>query len=172
MTQGCFFLIHMAPVDKPYKSAFTSRPSPLQPRCMNLDSARRIITKALVSADDLLGRTAFNEWMLVSLVGLERQVLYYAGPRPETAQEQFADDLRPLARELIDHRHRIGKVDFVPDGDGPAFDVLITLGAGLFAILNDTSGTTTDLRREAAWREAEARIIQLGDCFVHEPLAL
>ena len=139
---------------------------------MILEHARRTIAKALVSVDDKLDRTAFDEWMIVSLVGLEREVIHYSGPRPESAREQFADDLRPLARALVDDRQHIGNVDFVPDGDGPAFDVLITLGAGLFAILNDTRGSTDDLRRHRSWSDAEREILRLGDAFIEDPLTV
>lgn len=139
---------------------------------MDLDAAKNTISRSLSKTDSLLHRTAFDEWMIVNLVGLHREVLHYSGSRPQSAQNQFTDDLRPLGRELIDRNHRVGNVDFVPDGDGPAFDVLLTLGVGLFAILNDTQGSTTDLRQLPAWQDVEHELIRLGDAFLADPLAL
>ena len=139
---------------------------------MDLDTARRAFSKSLSLIDDCLERTVFDEWMFVSLVGLERTILHYSGPRPQTAEQQFAEDLRPLGRELVEHHHRVGNVDFAPDGNGPAFDVLITLGFGHFAILNDTRGSTSDLRLLPDWYTAEAELIRLGDVFLADPLAI
>ena len=139
---------------------------------MNLDAARHAISLALHRADEALGRTTFDEWMIVSLVGLGRDVLHYSGPRPETALAQFAEDLRPLARELLERHHRVGNVNFVPDGEGPAFDALISLGAGLYAILNDTRGSTSDLQKLPDWPAAEQHLVTLGDRFLKDPLSL
>lgn len=139
---------------------------------MNLDVARRTINQALLRVDEALERGAFDEWMIISLVGLDRDVLHYSGPRPETARDTFADDLRPLARELLAHANRVGNVHFVPDGDGPAFDVCIRLGVAFYAILNDTKGSTTDLQQLPEWPGAKAELIRLGDLFAADPLAL
>jgi hypothetical protein len=119
---------------------------------MDLDAAKNTISRSLSKTDSLLQRTAFDEWMIVNLVGLHREVLHYSGSRPQSAQNQFTDDLRPLGRELIDRNHRVGNVDFVPDGDGPAF--------------------TTDLRQLPAWQDVEHELIRLGDAFLADPLAL
>lgn len=167
-----FRLARPAPGNRAADSPFFAAKQALEPAHMILETALRSVGRCLAQVDNTLDRVVFNEWMIVNLVGLQREVLHYSGPRPESAREQFADDLRPLARELVEKRHRVGKVDFAPDGDGPAFDVLITLGAGVFAILNDTRGTTSDLRRHPDWKDAETEIIRLGDMFVRDPLQL
>ncbi len=138
---------------------------------MNVPTSIRQIQLALFAADDKYGEVVFDEWILVSLVGLDRTVLHYAGPRYEHDGRAFVEDLRPLADELVEHRHRIGKVDFAPDAFGPGFDAMITVGAGFYAILNDTRGSTIELQESARWKEVEADLISLGEKFRDDPLA-
>lgn len=139
---------------------------------MNLASAIRRIQSALFELDDQFGGVAFDEWFLVSLVGLDRTVLHYAGPRYEHNANEFIENIRPMARELIERRHRVGNVDFAPDGIGPGFDAMITLGAGYYAILNDTTGSTEDLQQHKNWKTMEERLIQMGSGFRQDPLSI
>lgn len=137
---------------------------------MTLSKAIRSIQESLFRADDRYGSVVFDEWFLVSLVGLNRTVLHYAGPRYEHDAQNFVEDIRPLGNELVEHKHRVGNVDFAPDGIGPGFDVMITLGAGFVAILNDTTGTTDELQERAEWRGVEDELIELGQKFLRDPL--
>jgi len=139
---------------------------------MNLASAIRRIQSALFAVDDQFGSVAFDEWFLVSLVGLDRTVLHYAGPRYGHDANEFIENIRPMARELIEHRHRVGNVDFAPDGIGPGFDAMITLGSGYYAILNDTTGSTEDLQQHENWKSIETQLIEVGDGFRLDPLAV
>ena len=137
---------------------------------MTLSKAIRLIQEALFRADDKYGNKVFDEWFLVSLVGLDRTVLHYAGPRYEHGSKSFVEDIRPLGNELVEHKHRVGNVDFAPDGIGPGFDAMITLGAGFFAIFNDTTGSTDDLQESSEWRGVEDELIEVGQKFLHDPL--
>jgi len=139
---------------------------------MNLDSAIRHIQLALFDADEKYQRVVFDEWFLVSLVGLEQKVLHYSGPRYEHNYQTFIEDIRPLARELVERKHRVGNVDFAPDGIGPGFDAMITLGAGFYAILNDTRGSTEQLQENDRWAAVEQDLIRLGDRFRSDPLQM
>jgi hypothetical protein len=139
---------------------------------MNLDEARRQIQGSLVTVDDAFGRTVFDEWMVVALSGLERYVLHYSGPRYEHSPEDFPNDLRPLASELVSHDGRVGNVDFAQDGVGQKFDVLITIGIGLYIILNDTHGSCEELERQPNWAAVRDELVDLGQRFLHEPMTL
>ena len=137
---------------------------------MNLDTAIKKIQLALFDADAKYERVVFDEWFIVSLVGLEQAVLHYSGPRYGHNYKTFTEDIRPLANQLIEHKHRIGNVDFAPDGIGPGFDAMITLGTGFYAILNDTRGSTTELQENNRWAAVEEDLIGLGDKFRSDPL--
>ncbi len=139
---------------------------------MNLATAIRRIQTALFDIDARFGTVAFDEWFLVSLVGLDRTVLHYSGPRYEHDADEFIENIRPMARELIEHRHRVGNVDFAPDGIGPGFDAMITLGLGYYAILNDTTGSTEDLQQHQEWKSMESRLIEAGAGFREDPLTI
>lgn len=138
---------------------------------MNIPTAIKQIQLALYEADNKYGEIVFNEWLIVSMVGLDRTVLHYAGPRYEHDYRTFTNDIRPMANELVEHKHRIGNVDFAPDGFGPGFDAMITLGAGFYAILNDTRASTSDLQESEQWKNVEADLIRLGEKFRDDPLA-
>ena len=139
---------------------------------MTLNEAIRLIQEALFRADDKYGTVVFDEWFLVSLVGLDRTVLHYVGPRYEHDAKSFVEDIRPLGNELVEHKHRVGNVDFAPDGIGPGFDAMITLGAGFFAIFNDTTGSTDELQERAEWRGVEDELIGVGQQFLGDPMEL
>lgn len=139
---------------------------------MKLATAIRRIQTALFDIDDQFGNVAFDEWFLVSLVGLDRTVLHYSGPRYEHDADEFIENIRPMAKELVEHRHRVGNVDFAPDGIGPGFDAMITLGFGYYAILNDTTGSTTDLQQHPKWKAMESRLLEAGDAFREDPLSI
>ena len=139
---------------------------------MTLDTAIKQIQLALFSANEKYNGVVFDEWFVVSMVGLDRTVLHYADPRYEHDHRTFTEDIRPMANELVEHKHRIGNVDFAPDGIGPGFDAMITIGTGFYAILNDTRGTTTDLQESERWKSVEEDLIRLGEEFREDPLAV
>lgn len=139
---------------------------------MTLSNAIRLIQEALFRADDEYGAVVFDEWFLVSLVGLDRTVLHYTGPRYEHDARSFIEDIRPLGKELVEHKHRIGNVDFAPDGIGPGFDVMVTLGAGFFAIFNNTTGSTDELSNRPEWRRVEDVMIGMGRKFLSDPVVI
>jgi hypothetical protein len=104
--------------------------------------------------------------MVVALSGLERYVLHYSGPRYEHSPADSPNDLRPLAAELVDQSGRDGNVDFAKDGVGQKFDVLITIGIGLYIILNDTHGSCEELERQPNWGTVRNELIELGQHFL------
>ncbi|MFT6620733.1 MAG: hypothetical protein ACJASX_003647 [Limisphaerales bacterium] len=71
-----------------------------------------------------------------------------------------------MAAELVDQSGRDGNVDFAKDGVGQKFDVLITIGIGLYIILNDTHGSCEELERQPNWGTVRNELIELGQHFL------
>lgn len=137
---------------------------------MNLDTARSATIAALGRMNTLYNKPVFDEWVLVKLAAEQGAILAYSGPRPESYQKQFKDDIVPLRAEL-DQRHlAVGDFAFVHDGDGTEFDACIRLGTAAYLFCNHTTKSMTEIRQDPLWREAQAPFVKLSEMFRADPL--
>ena len=137
---------------------------------MNLADARTAIILALGRMNALYHKPVFDEWVLVKLAHEQGAILAYHGPRAETYQRKFKDDIVPLRAEL-DQRHlAVGDFAFVQDAAGTRFDACIRLGPAGYLFCNNTVKSMADIRQDPRWLEAQKPFADLSTKFRSEPL--
>lgn len=137
---------------------------------MNLDSARTAVIATLGRMTALFNKPVFDEWVLVKLATESGAILAYSGPRAESYQRMFKDDIVPLRAEL-DQRHlATGDFAFVDTAAGTRFDACIKLGPAAYLFCNHTTRDMADIRRDPLWREAQKPFAQLSELFRTDPL--
>ena len=137
---------------------------------MRLAEARKWIQLCLIDIDAAYGDTVFDEWMIVHAAGLSREVVYYAGPRYDTASS-FQQDLQPLKKRLQD-RYHVGDLEFAQDAEGTAFDILIMAGDNVFVIFNNTRLSLMAIAKCTTWADAQLPLVKLAEHFNSDPLLL
>lgn len=137
---------------------------------MNLDTARTAINTALGRMNLFFNKPVFDEWILVKLAAEQGAILAYSGPRADTYQRKFKDDLVLLRAELDQQHLAIGDFAFVHDGKGTRFDACIRLGDASYLICNHTEKSMTDIRQDPLWREAQIPFAELSQIFQRNPL--
>ncbi len=137
---------------------------------MNLETARSTAIAALARMDSLYNKAVFNEWVLVKLTSESGAILAYSGPRAESYQKKFKDDIVPLRAELDQRQMAVGDFAFVADATGTRFDACIRLGRAAYLFCNNTAKTMAEIRQDPLWREAQAPFVQLSQVFITDPL--
>ncbi|MEI6105531.1 MAG: hypothetical protein WCR49_00840 [Opitutae bacterium] len=137
---------------------------------MNLDTARTAIISALGRMNATFNKPLFDEWVLVKLAAEQGAVLAYNGPRAESYQRKFKDDLATLRAELDQQHLAIGDFAFVHDAHGTRFDACIRLGSASYLFCNHTEKSMTDIRQDPLWREAQKPFVELSHLFHSDPL--
>jgi hypothetical protein len=137
---------------------------------MNLDTARTAVIPALGRMDALYGQPVFDEWVLVKLASESGAILAYSGPRAETYQRKFKEDILPLRAELDQQKLGIGDFAFVHHADGTRFDACIRLGPAAYLFCNHTGKSMDEIRQNPLWREAQAPFVKLSELFRADPL--
>jgi hypothetical protein len=137
---------------------------------MNLADARSAIIAALGRMTTLYNKPLFDEWVLVKLTAEQGAILAYSGPRAESYQRKFRDDLVPLRVELDQQRLNVGDFAFAPDAAGTRFDACIRLGPASYLFCSHTGKTMTEIRQDPLWREAQAPFVLLSELFRRDPL--
>jgi hypothetical protein len=137
---------------------------------MNLDTARNAIIAALGRMDIFFNKPVFNEWILVRLAAEQGAILAYSGPRADSYQRKFKDDLVLLRAELDQQHLAVGDFAFVHDAKGTRFDACIRMGHASYLICNHTEKSMTDIRQDPLWREAQIPFAELSQIFQRNPL--
>ena len=137
---------------------------------MNLAAARSAIIPALGRMNVLFNKPVFDEWMLVKLAAEQGAILAYSGPRAETYQRKFKDDIVPLRAELEQQHLAVGDFAFVQDAAGTRFDACIRLGAVAYLFCNNTAKSMADIRQDPLWLEAQKPFAKLSELFRNDPL--
>jgi len=137
---------------------------------MKLDEARKRIQLGLFEVDAAYGDTVFDEWMIVHVAGLSREVVHYSGPRYDRVGN-FQEDLGPLRKRMQD-RYHVGDLEFAQNADGTAFDIVITAGVDIFLILNNTRMSLKAIARCETWPNSQLPLVKLAEEFHENPLEL
>ena len=137
---------------------------------MNLDDARSAIIPALGRMNALYQQPLFDEWVLVKMAAEQGAILAYSGPRAETYQRKFKDDMAPLRAEIEQQHLSVGDFAFVHDATGTRFDACIRLGPAAYLFCNNVAKTMTDIRQDPRWLEAQKPFAQLSELFRNDPL--
>ncbi len=137
---------------------------------MNLDSARSLITAALARMNALYSQTVFDEWVVVSLQPDRGGILAYHGPRAESFQKQFADDVAPLYGEMAGKRLEVGDFEFAPAATGTRFDACLRVGAASYLIANHTGKSMSQIRGDPRWLQAQKAFLDLSNRVRADPL--
>ena len=137
---------------------------------MNLDAARSAVIPALGRMTSLYNKPVFDEWILVKLAAEQGAILAYSGPRAESYQRKFKDDLVPLRAELEQQHLGVGDFAFVQDATGTRFDACLRLGPAGYLFCNHTEKSMADIRQDPLWREAQKPFVQLSEKFRSDPL--
>lgn len=137
---------------------------------MNLADARSTIILALGRMNALYNKPVFDEWVLVKLASDQGAILAYDGPRVETYQRKFRDDIAPLSAEMEERHHTIGDFEFVHDGVGTRFDACMRIGKAAYLFCNNTAKSMTDIRQDPLWLAAQKPFVELGTKFRSDPL--
>ena len=137
---------------------------------MNLDTARSTVIAAISRMNALYNKPVFDEWVLVKLASEQGAILAYSGPRADSYQKKFKEDIRLLRDELESRHMAVGDFAFVADGDGTNYDACIRLGKGAYLFCNHTGKSMAEIRQDPLWREAQVPFVQLSQLFARDPL--
>ena len=137
---------------------------------MNLADARTAIIPALGRMNALYKQPVFDEWVLVKVTAEQGAILAYSGPRAESYQRQFKDDIVPLRAALEQQHLAVGDFAFVQDATGTRFDACIRLGPAGYLFCNHTTKSMADIRQDPRWLEAQKPFAKLSELFRHDPL--
>jgi len=137
---------------------------------MNLATARSTVIAALGRMNALYRKPVFDEWVLVKLASEQGAILAYSGPRAETYQKKFKEDIGLLRDEMETRHLAVGDFAFVPDATSTRFDACIRLGKGAYLFCNHTGKSMAEIRQDPLWREAQVPFVQLSQLFARDPL--
>ena len=137
---------------------------------MNLDTARTTVIAALARMDSLYNKAVFDEWVLFKLASEKGVILAYSGPRADSYQKKFKEDIVPLRTELEQRKLAVGDFAFVDDAASTQFDACIRLGPAAYLFCNHTEKTMEQIRANPLWREAQTPFAKLSQMFGADPL--
>jgi hypothetical protein len=137
---------------------------------MNLADTRSAIILALGQMNALYTKPVFDEWVLVKLATEQGAILAYDGPRAETYQRKFKEDIAPLRAELEQRHMAVGDFAFVHDAKGTRFDACIRLGKSSYLFCNNTTKSMTEIRQDSLWLEAQRPFVDLSTKIRSDPL--
>ncbi len=137
---------------------------------MKLVDARSAITSALSRMNALYQKTVFDEWVLFKLSSDQNVILGYEGPRPDSYQQKFKEDIIPLSTELNQRKMAVGDFAFAQDAVGTGFDACIRLGPASYLFCNNTAQSMQDIRKNPLWLAAQKPFADLSGKFQADPL--
>lgn len=138
---------------------------------MNLADARNHIILALGRMTALFQSQVFDEWMLVKLSADQNAILGYEGPRAESYQKKFREDIAPLRAELAHQDMAVGDFAFAQTAAGTGFDACIRLGPASYLFCNNTTKSMEEIRKSPLWLAAQKPFADLSGKFRNDPLA-
>ena len=137
---------------------------------MNLADARTAIIHALGRMTALYQKPVFDEWVLVKMASEHGAILAYQGPRAESYQRKFKEDIVPLRAELDQRHMSVGDFAFVQDAKGTRFDACLRLGLGSYLFCNNVAMSMNEIRQDPRWLEAQKPFVDLSTKFRTDPL--
>ena len=137
---------------------------------MKLVDARFAITSALGRMNALYQKTVFDEWILFKLSSDQNVILGYEGPRPDSYQQKFKEDIIPLSSELNQRKMAVGDFAFAQAAVGTGFDACIRLGPASYLFCNNTTQSMQDIRKNPLWLSAQKPFADLSGKFQADPL--
>ena len=137
---------------------------------MKLVDARAAITSALSRMNALYQKPVFDEWILFKLSSEQNVILGYEGPRAESYQQKFREDIIPLSAELNQRQLAVGDFAFAQDAKGTGFDACIRLGPASYLFCNNTAMSMEDVRKSPFWLSAQKPFADLSGKFHADPL--
>jgi hypothetical protein len=137
---------------------------------MKLVDARFAITSALGRMNALYQQTVFDEWILFKLSSEQSVILGYEGPRADSYQKTFREDIIPLSMELNQRQMSVGDFAFAQDAKGTGFDACIRLGPASYLFCNNSIKSMEDIRKSPLWLSAQKPFADLSGKFQADPL--
>lgn len=137
---------------------------------MKLVDARFAITSALGRMNALYQKSVFDEWILFKLSSDQNVILGYEGPRADSYQQKFKEDIVPLSAELNQRKMSVGDFAFAQDASGTGFDACIRLGPASYLFCNNTTQSMQDIRKSPLWLSAQKPFAELSGKFQADPL--
>ena len=137
---------------------------------MDLETARRHISTALVRMTAAYGQPLFDEWAVLGLGG-DRGVMTYSGPRPDRFRRQMPDDAAPLRAEAAGQPSGVGDIVFALEAGGTRYDAFLRLGEVSYLVCNNTTKTMAEIRADPSWLKVQPLLFELGEKFRADPLA-
>jgi hypothetical protein len=137
---------------------------------MTLDEAIDVVQAHVGRINELYGKSAFDEWALLAILGDKGRILRYEGPRREDFQKRFAEDVHVFGAELRNPLHNIGDFHFARHGVGTRFDAFLVVGEGLYLICNNTGMSMTMVTQDPLWLSAQVPFVEMSDRFRSDPL--
>jgi hypothetical protein len=138
---------------------------------MTLKQAIDKIECRLDGADTAYGSVVFDEWIIAWLVGEQREIRHYFGPRTIPTDKELRADLGPLRGEILSGDYHTGDLEFVRNAEGKAFDAFIMAGMGIYVILNNVRKTIQEITANPKWHGAQVPLVQLSEAFRADPLS-
>jgi hypothetical protein len=139
---------------------------------MTLADAITLIRPQMQRLDALYGRPLFDEWAVLALEGQGgATVAAYVGPREKVFAEEVGADTRALRAAAAQREFAAGDFEFVLDAAGAHLDAFIRLGASAYLVCNHTPGTMDDVRKDPAWKKAQAAWFSLAERFRADPVS-
>lgn len=137
---------------------------------MTLDEAIQVVRTHIGRMNELYGRTVFDEWAIVVILGEKGRVLHYEGNRREDFRRNFAQDAQYFASELRDPGQHLGDFSFARHGTGTRFDAYLIVGEGLYVLSNNTASSMSEISQDPRWLSAQVPFVEMSDRFRSEPL--
>lgn len=137
---------------------------------MNLNDARSAVILTLGRMNALYNKPVFDEWVLVKLATESGAILAYDGPRAQTYQQRFKDDIEPLRSEMEQRKLAVGDFEFVSTAHGTHYDACIRLGSASYLFCNHITKSMTDIRKDPLWLSAQKPFVDLSTKFRGDPL--
>jgi len=132
---------------------------------MKLNEAIALIKQQTERMNSLYGSTVFDEMAIVSFRDKKGRILDYSGPRKESFQKNFANDVEELKSELLTKIHEPGDFEFARHGTGQLLDAFIVAGNDLYVIWNATASSMAEITKEARWLKAQVPFAELAEQF-------
>jgi hypothetical protein len=139
-------------------------------RAMDPTAARSLIQRCLTRMTALYGSEVFDEWALLAPRGGSVALADYAGPRPDQFRTRFLADVQAVQAELNGRALGVGDFTFALAAEGTAYDACVRVGEGSYLLLNHTSRTMDEVRREATWRQAQRPFVEMCEAFRADPV--
>jgi hypothetical protein len=137
---------------------------------MDLETVRHQVQGCLERMRASYSKPVFDEWAVLALTGKSAGVVAYHGPRADLFLRNLREDAEPLRVRAAGKEFAEGDIEFVPDATGTRYDAFIKIGARSYLVLNHTTKTMNEIRTDAKWLVAQAKLFELTEKFRADPL--